>query len=326
MKIEIYDLLGRELTVSPTKRPFRFNGKIEGYARSNWLEKRANWKDSIVPAGKSINYTRDGKVIIPADISNYSQHLGAIEAIYEGKSFAPERGVNGLGVTCYVLSGDNKIILKRRPRDNPHAPSFYDGIGGGWMSSANITGMNDCCTDMSLGLSDVLYESFWQAESEYEEESHLKKVLFELNKKPSFICRGLRDGLNLGISYIGKATPKADEIIDAIIGNDRRNKIQEHENVFVAVDVGNLSRLLESQVELQNLSPEELLDYKVNPDGTNAPMVDEFFGGFWAAYKSLTGNHLPNSLSVEELAKRGIEIDLYPRIGENFKDVEYSFL
>ncbi len=325
MKVEIYDLLGRELTINPTKRPFRFNGEVEGFARTNWLEKRAKWNDAIVPAGKSIVYTRDGGVTISADVSNYSQHLGAIESIREGKDFAPKRGVNGLGVTCYVVSSDDKIILKRRPRNNPHAPSFYDSIGGGWMTSANIVGLNKLCTDMTLGMAEALYEPLWQAESEYEEESHLKPVSFELDNKPSFICRGLNDGLNLGISYIGKATVKADDIIDAIQGYDRKGEVIEHERAFVAVDISNLAKLLETQAELQKIPREELRDYVVNPDGTDAPMVDEYFGGFWAAYKKLTGRPLPQSLSLDSLAKQGIEIDLFPRDGENLKDVEYSF-
>jgi hypothetical protein len=326
MKVEIYDLLGRELTIAPTKRLFRFNGEQEGFARTSWLEKRAKWKDSITPAGKSINYTRDGRVIISADISNYSQQLGVIEAIREGKPFASERGVNGLGVTCYVLSSDDKIIIKRRPRDNPHAPSFYDGIGGGWMSSANITGMNALCADIALGLSDALYEPLWQAKKEFEEESHLGESLFKLNDKPSFICRGLTDGLNLGISYVGRANAKADDIIDAIRGYDRKGEVVEHENAFVKIDLGNLAKLLESQINLQNIPRGQLVDYIVNSDGTNAPIVDEYFGGFWAAYKELTGHPLPYSLSRENLAKQGIEIDVFPREGENLKDIEYSFI
>jgi hypothetical protein len=326
MKVEIYDLLGRELTIAPTKRLFRYNGEQEGFARTRWLEKRAKWKDSITPAGKSINYTRDGKVIISADISNYSQHLGVIEAIQESQPFASARGVNGLGVTCYVVSSDDKVILKRRPRDNPHAPSFYDGIGGGWMSSANITGMNTLCTDIALGLLDALYEPLWQAKKEYEEESHLGEILFNLDNKPSFICRGLGDGLNLGISYIGKATVKADDIIDAIQGYDRKGEVIEHEGAFVTVDIGNLAKLLETQIKLQKLPREKMKDYIVNSDGTDAPMVDEYFGGFWAAYGKITGHPLPQSLSIENLAKQGIEIDLFPRNGENLTDIEYPFL
>lgn len=167
---------------------------------------------------------------------------------------------------------------------------------------------------------------FGKARSEYEEESHLKNMWFDLEKKPFFICRGLKDGLNLGIAYIGKATPKADEIIDAMRGNDKRYGKVEHENVFVALDVGNLSKLLESQIKLQNIPREKLIDFLVNSDGTNAPMVDEYFGGFWMAYEQLTGSPRPKSLSIENLAKQGIEIELYPKEGENFTDVEYPFL
>ncbi len=325
MKVEIYDLLGRELTVTPTKRFFRFSGEIEGFARAKWLEKRARWNDSIVPAGRLINYTREGKAIIPADITSYSQHLGAIEAIQEKLSFAPKRGVNGLGVTCYITSSDDKIILKRRPRNNPHAPSFYDGIGGGWMCSANITGMNKLCTDIAVGLMDALYEPLWQAKKEYEEESHLGEILFKLDEKPSFICRGLGDGLNLGIGYLGRAKATADEIVDAILQYNRKGEVIEHENAFVKVDIGNLAKLLETQAKLQKITRAQLVDYAINPDGTNAPMVDEYFGGYWAAYEQLTSHPRPQSLSRESLAEQGIEIDLYPRDGENLKDIEYPF-
>lgn len=327
-RVQIYSLEGRELRIEPTHRIFRFNPTVEKFAQSRWLERRLKWKNAYAPAAESIVYTMHGQVVIRAGISQYSQHIGAIEAIQEGLDFAPVAD-NGLGVTAYVVSEDGKMVFKKRPRDNPHAPGFFDGIGGGWMTTANIVGLNAGCEDIRVALVPQLYEPFWQAISEYEEESKLKEALFELDEQPRLISRGLGVGLNLGISFFGRAKLSAAEIMEAMKGNEKRHGIQEHENNFVAVPMGRLEALLGNQPRLLAMNKQELQAYQhKDPDGVDVPLVDEFIGALWANYEALTGHARPESLSRSALAQEGLQIDLFPRDGDLSveRDVTYDVL
>ncbi len=309
-RIDIYPFHGRRVNVFDSHQDFLAGKELARYIEEKWNPKEeAGWKSSYIPIVARILYNLDS-VIISAGTMTYAQTHGCLEAIKEGKSFAPEV-VNNLSIGVIPVTKDGYLILSRRNPALDHAGGVWN-FAGGYMTSMLLD--MERCDSPEYARDARLFDIHEQVRRRLHKEFYgLEDKDVVPRKYPNSLAWGFMHSLEMEIGWVVNLGKNKKEMAEHIRHYEVSRGMREHsEVIFVPIEA--VEELISNQGDLLNEDPRTY----ASSDPRKLILLDdnqgELIGG---GFKELIGQELDNSI-IEELRKTGININIYSDSGDSF--------
>lgn len=331
--IDIYPFESREVKVIGDGENLRVAPEILEYIKEKWaLKATKGWKSSWIPIISKICYYTDfdgtnnkNLVDISAGIMTYAQTYALLQAMKEGKDFAPEV-LNNLSIGVIPVTSDGYVVISRRSNDLDHAPGIWN-FEGGYMTSLLID--REYCDEEKYAFDPRLFDLNFQINARIHKQGFkwLREEDIKLAQRPSALVLGYTHSQEMEIGWVARLKKTKDEMQQHIGEHQITGGGREH-NLTDFIAVEDLPKLIENQPEIWNYDP---ISFSSNSP-LEKPFLDcnigELIGG---AYEEITGERFPEKV-VRKLRLSGIEVKLRevsdPNLEENgvkYSGVTYNF-
>ncbi len=253
--------------ITPTGEVLEMNPELSKFSEECWKPKKEKgYKSSWIPLVKKINTNAGGDpckeglaIRIDAGVMTYAQTNGCLQAIKQGKSFAPE-AINNLSIGIIPITKDRYAMVSRRALDIDHAPGVWN-FNGGYMTSLLIDSKN--CDDPKFITDPSLFDIYKQINSRIHKQEFqgLKEIVgkdeegdFKLEKFPDSLAFGFYHSLEMEIGWIADFKKTKKEMMEHIREYEIAGGKKEHSEVqFIPIE--ELETLVLNQPKLLNEDP-----------------------------------------------------------------------
>lgn len=315
-KIDVYPFgYENEIRIVSTGKTLETNSELTAYIEETWKPKsEKGWKSSWIHIVTKINESRminspsdKLRFNIEAGAMTYAQTHGCLEAIKQGKPFAP-KAINNLSIGIIPITKDGYVILSRRNPKLDHAGGVWN-FNGGYMTSLLIDKANcdnlDFINDLRLfDINEQLKRRIHRQEFYGLNEDDL-----DIGIGPNSLAFGFYHSLEMELGWV-------------VIFNKTKNEMQEHiryyefqgqkehtETTYLTIE--DLEELLLNQGDLLNENPRTYNSKDPKKLILLDDNIGELIGGSYSQIKKeFYESYKMDRKFVEPLKRKGLEINL----------------